>query len=73
MGADPFDLTGRVVVITGGAGLLGQSHARAIRNAGRNSRDTGYRAGLGRDEAGWIPTPTTFVAISRSRHSCRRR
>ncbi len=34
MGADPFDLTGRVVVITGGAGLLGQSHARAIRNAG---------------------------------------
>ena len=34
MTADPFDLTGRVVVITGGAGLLGQSHARAIRNAG---------------------------------------
>jgi NAD(P)-dependent dehydrogenase (short-subunit alcohol dehydrogenase family) len=34
MGADPFDLTGRVVVITGGAGLLGQSHAQAIRNAG---------------------------------------
>ena len=34
MGADPFDLTGRVVVITGGAGLLGQSHARAIQNAG---------------------------------------
>lgn len=34
MGADHFDLTGRVVVITGGAGLLGQSHAQAIRNAG---------------------------------------
>lgn len=34
MGADPFDLTGRVVVITGGAGLLGQSHAQAIRSAG---------------------------------------
>jgi NAD(P)-dependent dehydrogenase (short-subunit alcohol dehydrogenase family) len=29
-----FDLTGRVTVITGGAGLLGLSHARAIRGAG---------------------------------------
>lgn len=34
MSTDPFDLTGRVVVITGGAGLLGLSHAQAIRNAG---------------------------------------
>jgi NAD(P)-dependent dehydrogenase (short-subunit alcohol dehydrogenase family) len=29
-----FDLTGRVVVITGGAGLLGEQHARAIAGAG---------------------------------------
>jgi NAD(P)-dependent dehydrogenase (short-subunit alcohol dehydrogenase family) len=34
MGASPFDLTDRVVVITGGAGLLGLSHARAIHRAG---------------------------------------
>jgi|SRR5271166_267398 len=34
MSADPFDLTGRVVVITGGSGLLGLSHAQAIRSAG---------------------------------------
>ena len=30
----PFDLTGRVALITGGAGLLGEQHARAIASAG---------------------------------------
>src|SRR5277367_2630300 len=29
-----FDLTGRVALITGGAGLLGEQHARAIASAG---------------------------------------
>jgi NAD(P)-dependent dehydrogenase (short-subunit alcohol dehydrogenase family) len=32
--ADVFDLSGRVAIITGGAGLLGQEHARAITGAG---------------------------------------
>jgi NAD(P)-dependent dehydrogenase (short-subunit alcohol dehydrogenase family) len=31
---NPFDLSGRVVIITGGAGLLGMSHARAVHSAG---------------------------------------
>lgn len=29
-----FDLSGRVAIITGGAGLLGEQHARAIAMAG---------------------------------------
>src|SRR5262249_43685831 len=32
--ADVFDLAGRVAAITGGAGLLGEQHARAIARAG---------------------------------------
>jgi NAD(P)-dependent dehydrogenase (short-subunit alcohol dehydrogenase family) len=31
---NPFDLSGRVAIITGGAGLLGIAHARAIHSAG---------------------------------------
>jgi NAD(P)-dependent dehydrogenase (short-subunit alcohol dehydrogenase family) len=34
MNKDPFDLSGRVAIITGGAGLLGMAHARAIHAAG---------------------------------------
>ena len=33
-GGSPFDLAGRVAIITGGAGLLGEQHARAIAAAG---------------------------------------
>src|ERR1700733_12065971 len=32
--ADVFDLSGRVAIVTGGAGLLGQQHARGIACAG---------------------------------------
>jgi NAD(P)-dependent dehydrogenase (short-subunit alcohol dehydrogenase family) len=32
--ADHFDLTGRIAIITGGAGLLGRQHAQAISGAG---------------------------------------
>ncbi len=32
--SDRFDLTGRVAIITGGAGLLGRQHAQAIAGAG---------------------------------------
>jgi NAD(P)-dependent dehydrogenase (short-subunit alcohol dehydrogenase family) len=34
MSKDLFDLTGRVAVITGGTGLLGQQHAEAVAGAG---------------------------------------
>jgi NAD(P)-dependent dehydrogenase (short-subunit alcohol dehydrogenase family) len=34
MNLNPFDLSGHVVVITGGTGLLGLAHARAVHGAG---------------------------------------
>jgi NAD(P)-dependent dehydrogenase (short-subunit alcohol dehydrogenase family) len=34
MNKNLFDLTGRIAIITGGAGLLGMAHARAIHGAG---------------------------------------
>ena len=36
MAADPFDLTGRVVVVTGGLGQLGRQFTAAV--AGRGAR-----------------------------------
>ena len=35
---DVFDLTGRVAIITGGAGLLGVKHAEAISEENHNVR-----------------------------------
>ncbi len=74
MGTDPFDLTDQVVVITGGAGLLGQSHAQAIRSAGGTPVILDIIAPL----CGWDETEagfrrsTTYVAISLPSHSCRK-
>lgn len=36
MSASPFDLDGRTIIITGGAGLLGSAYAKALLRAGAN-------------------------------------
>jgi len=54
-----FDLTGKVAVITGGAGLLGRQHAEAIAEFGGTNviLDTNY------DEAKWIAVETGGLAF----------
>lgn len=62
-----FDLSGRVVVITGGAGLLGRQHAAAIAEAGGTPVIADLRAeageGFARELAGQHGVPARSIAL----------
>ena len=77
MSTSPFDLSGRVAVITGGGGLLGYQHAAAIASVGGVSQGFGAAAshvltaaGVGSTDAvlpmlfnelAVLPAPVTLV------------
>lgn len=62
-----FDLSGRVVLITGGAGLLGRQHAAAIAEAGGTPVIADLRAeageGFARELAGQHGVPARSIAL----------
>jgi NAD(P)-dependent dehydrogenase (short-subunit alcohol dehydrogenase family) len=57
-----FDLTGRVAVITGGAGLLGRQHAAAIEGAGGIAVLADLDGGAAEQAAGELEAAHTVVA-----------
>ena len=61
--SDRFDLTGRVAIITGGAGLLGRQHARAIADAGGHVVIADLSAGDADRVAAEITAATGITAL----------
>jgi NAD(P)-dependent dehydrogenase (short-subunit alcohol dehydrogenase family) len=57
--SDLFDLTGRVAVLTGGSGLLGQQHASVLREAGARVFNLDLAAPAGEDD---LPVDITDAA-----------
>ncbi len=58
-----FDLSGRVAVITGGAGLLGVQHARAIAGAGGTAVLVDLDADRAREQAGQLAAQCGGTAL----------
>lgn len=71
-GRNPFDIAGRVVVITGGAGLLGASYARTLAAAGAHvvvadiDGDAAARVAAEAGEAGSISAMPVDVTVEQS-------